>query len=240
MLRLVIVAVLAAWSAVGAANPMAYREPTEGDIQKQQAIIDSEGRKGGTLYESPEFGVLIGKERKKIEQVKPLLPNKIELPEELRNQQWSAAFDQVEMAAGEMPTEAPGATYGPLVFASLSVGKANLKVLAADAQKGQGAVVFRGVKNDDFRAMRAELAGMGEGFVIDPTLFKRFDITEVPTIVLPLEPVVPCEPEGCPAIAFVKVSGNVTVQAAMDYIQINSSQPKAKTLAGEILKRIQQ
>lgn len=240
MLRLVIVAGLAAWSAVGAANPMAYREPTEGDIQKQQAIIDSEGRKGGVLYESPEFGVLIGKERKKIEQVKPLLPNKIELPEELKNQQWAAAFDQVEIAAGEMPTEAPGATYGPLVFASLSVGKENLKVLAADAQKGQGAVLFRGVKNDDFRAMRAELAGMGEGFVIDPTLFKRFDITEVPTIVLPLEPVVPCEPEGCPAIAFVKVSGNVTVQAALDYILINSAQPKAKALAREILKRIQQ
>lgn len=240
MLRLVMVSVLMTVGAYAAANPMEYRDPTASELKQQQTIIESEGAKGDSYYQSQDFAKELGKERKKVEQVKPFLPNKIELPEDLKNQQWADAFDRVEIAAGEMPKEAPGATYGPLVFASLSVGKENLKVLAADAQKGQGAVVFRGVKNDDFRAMRAELTGMGEGFVIDPTLFKRFDITEVPTIVLPLEPVVPCEPEGCPAIAFVKVSGNVTVQAAMDYIQINSAQPKAKGLAGEILKRIQQ
>lgn len=240
MLRLVIGVVAAGAVAIATASPVTYSEPSEAAMKQQKSVIESEGRKAEAYYEGQDFATLIGKERKKIEQVKPLLPNKLELPEELKNQQWAGAFDQVEIAAGEMPKDAPGVNYGPLVFASLSVNKESLKLIAADAQKGQGAVVFRGVKNDDFRAMRAELAGMGEGFVIDPTLFIRFGITEVPTIVLPLEPVVPCEPDGCPAIAFVKVAGNVTVAAAMDFIQINSAQPKARALAKEILKRIEQ
>lgn len=241
MLRLVIVACSALMAASVMANSiLEYREPTAAAVQAQQAQVQADSGRADTYYNSKAFKDGLAKEQQKLQTVQPLPANKLELPDDLKNQRWAEAFNQVEQAAGEMPKEAPGAVYGPLVFASLSVGRDNLKILASDAHKGQGAVVFRGVKNDSFKEMRAALTGLGDGYVIDPTLFLRFNITEVPTIVLPLDPVTPCEPDGCPPIAFVKVAGSVTVEAAMEYIRINSSQARAKQLASDILKRIRE
>lgn len=242
MLRLVIGLMLLVPQWVFAEGGMtSYREPTAGELEQQQRNVQSGLQQGEVYYQDETFRDKLSEQRARMELVPSTSPaNKLEVPPEVMGQKWADAFNKLEQQATDTAAApAKGAT-APLVFASLSLPRDTLKLLAADAVRSGGAVIFRGLKQDDFRLMRAELSGLGEGFAIDPTMFLRFGITEVPSFVLPVDPVVPCNPNGCPPIRFVKVSGNVTVEAALEYIRINSQDPEAKALADSVLTKLRE
>lgn len=242
MLRPVMVLALAVSTVALAQDGMTtYREPSAAELKQQGEYVTNELKKGEAYYKSEAFSGKLLEERTKAMKVPDTLPgNKLEVPPEVLNQKWAGAFNGLEEKAMEAAKKGQSGPLAPFAFASLSMPKDSLKNLARDAVKAGGGVVFRGLKNDDFKAMRAELQGMGEGFVIDPTMYQRFGITEVPAFVMPVEPIAPCNPNGCPPVRFVKVTGNVTVEAALEYIRINSNEPDAKALADGFLKKLRE
>lgn len=243
MLRLVIAAALLAASAALAEEPqggiITFREPTEGELQQQQAYMRDNLQKGEGYFSSKAFEDSLKSERAKVYQVPDNAPGyRVDMPAGVMSQSWADRFNEVEAKANDMAKNPLQGNRTLIVFASLSMPRETLKALAADARKVGGAVVFRGLKNDDFVAMRKELQGLGEGFAIDPTLYQRFAVEEVPTYVLPVEPLMPCDINGCPPSRYMKLVGNVSVDGALDYMRLNSAEPGGRDIADTYLKKL--
>lgn len=71
-----------------------------------------------------------------------------------------------------------------LVFVSFSMPETAIKQLAHDLKKLGGALVIRGLINNSFRDTSLYLQKLGEGVLLDPTLFEKFNITSVPTFII--------------------------------------------------------
>jgi len=71
-----------------------------------------------------------------------------------------------------------------LVFASFSMPEPTLKQLASDLKKINGALVIRGLINNSFKETALYLQKLGEGVLLDPTLFEKFNIAAVPTFII--------------------------------------------------------
>jgi type-F conjugative transfer system pilin assembly protein TrbC len=56
------------------------------------------------------------------------------------------------------------------------------------------------------------------GLVIDPTLFTRFGIGQVPSVVVAESAAVPCTAEACAIPAHVKLAGDVPLRYALERI----------------------
>lgn len=239
MLRLVTIGLTVVIASAQESEPIANTCPSESVVLRARHQIDEELKKADDYYTSKAFQDNLLNARSKARNLpSSFTDNMLNVPVEVMNQRWMDAFNRVEDDARRFASLPPPGSLAPIILVSLSMPRETLTTLAADALKTGGAVYFRGLKNDDFRAMRRELTGLGEGFAIDPTLFERFEISEVPTFVLPLEPVPPCESNGCPATRFVKVRGNISLEAALEYLSINSQEPKTKTIAEAWLKKI--
>lgn len=244
MLRLVIftTVVIMSWSQIGFAEDgqgaaTSYREPTEAELQRFKLQSNDGLKQAENYYQSEAFRERLSVERAKAGKMPAnTTVGKFELPPAVMDQKWADAFAKAETASTEEMNKPAKSNFGPIVFVSLSMPRDNLKQLAAEAVKVGGGVIFRGLKNDNFKEMRQELAGLGNGFAIDPTLFERFNVTEVPSFVLPLEPVTPCDINGCVPVKHVKVTGNVSLSAALDYISVNSHEAEAKDTAAAFLK----
>ncbi len=71
-----------------------------------------------------------------------------------------------------------------LVFASFSMTESALKQLASDLKKVGGALVIRGLINNSFKDTSLYLQELGEGVLLDPTLFEKFNVKTVPTFII--------------------------------------------------------
>ncbi|HEX4045769.1 MAG TPA: type-F conjugative transfer system pilin assembly protein TrbC [Gammaproteobacteria bacterium] len=75
-----------------------------------------------------------------------------------------------------------------MIFVSFSMPKESLKGWLQEAEKIQAPVIIRGLVNNSFKATinkMAELTLNNHGGVqLDPTLFKQFDIQQVPAVVV--------------------------------------------------------
>lgn len=117
-------------------------------------------------------------------------------------------------------------TPGLLYFASFSVPEASLDRTIDQAEKSGAALVLRGlVKGGDFRATAERLGKLLKGrrvsFLIDPTLFTRFEIERVPTVVLISDGEVPrCEDQACnaPVPPHWAIAGDVSIDYALEAI----------------------
>ncbi|MEX1265672.1 MAG: type-F conjugative transfer system pilin assembly protein TrbC, partial [Woeseia sp.] len=111
------------------------------------------------------------------------------------------------------------------VFASFSMPRASLRSLIAQGELAGVPVVLRGLVNNSIEdTMQAVLALYTEGerqqsgAVIDPTLFARFDVRQVPTVVVAESPARACSVEACPTPAHVKIAGDVPLRYSLDRI----------------------
>jgi conjugal transfer pilus assembly protein TrbC len=113
-----------------------------------------------------------------------------------------------------------------IVFASLSMTPASLKVMFKDVTKAGGVVVFRGFKNGSVKDFTAGLAGTIdkgqklEGVGIDPRLFRAFDVQMVPTWIVVSGDFEPCDGFHCTTAVppYDRVAGNVTADFALETI----------------------
>jgi conjugal transfer pilus assembly protein TrbC len=197
----------------------AMRMPTEKDLDSARAVLPGQDDVQGAMAARRQAGM------PKV----PLVP-----PSGA-----SAPIDAVELAAqyervqarqrgevtGDQEAQERTAS-GPLMFVSLSMPRASLERILVDAEKLKAPMVLRGVKGSSMRKTAAEIKEiLGKHRVawsIDPSLFKRFGVEGVPTLVLidPTRPVmVACGAAHCQSPAFSKVSGDVTMRYALEQIQ---------------------
>ncbi len=126
----------------------------------------------------------------------------------------------------------------PLVLVSLSMPEQTLKGLTIEAARLGGSIAFRGAKEDSVMKMRNEFARIGIEGQIDPSFFRRFNVDEVPTFIMPLEPIKLCDSDNCPMSRHVKVSGLVSLETALEFISRNSQEADAKAIAEQWLDKL--
>jgi conjugal transfer pilus assembly protein TrbC len=114
-----------------------------------------------------------------------------------------------------------------ILFASFSMPAQSLRQMMQEATEYGLTIVFRGFVNNsvfDTRAKLEEVFGedeVGEAFAIDPTLFRRFDITSVPVLVVLADSLDVCETPACetdPVPLHDRLSGNIPVETALRII----------------------
>ena len=114
-----------------------------------------------------------------------------------------------------------------LVFVSLSMPREALKRIVEQAEMAGATLVFRGLKGDSMMKMGEEIkAIIGDSNVsvaIHPPAFQQFSVTRVPAVVLARPEASSVLDSGCSkAGTFVKVTGDVSLEYALEYIERTS------------------
>ncbi len=97
-----------------------------------------------------------------------------------------------------------------MVFVSLGMADEALKALSQQAKALGGVLVIRGLVENSFQKTHQRLKSLGIPIDIDPTLFERFEVTRVPSIVLA------DVKDGKLTGSFDKVRGNVSLKSALE------------------------
>ncbi len=216
-----------------------YQEPSAALLQQQQELMQNGMKGADAFYQDKTFLDSLATERQRAQAVpNNFKPGRLDMPENVRNQTWADRFNEMEAKANEAVKEGAIGSQAILIFVSFSLPEATIKSLAAEAKRAGGVLVFRGLKGDDLIQMRKALTGMGEGFAIDPTLYRRFSIEKVPTFVLPVDPIIPCNSEGCEPGRHVSVAGNVTLEAALEFMSTNAKTDGSVAITNEALMRL--
>lgn len=85
------------------------------------------------------------------------------------------------------------------IFVSFSMPKETLKALAIEAKRHNAVLVIRGIIENSFLKTATFLKELGEGVILDPLLFREYNVVVVPTFI-------EAQPTG-----YRKISGNVTL-----------------------------
>lgn len=141
---------------------------------------------------------------------------------------------------GLRPTEESGL----FIMVSFSMPRESIERLASLANKAGGTLVLRGMVDDSLKKT-AEIVGdflkryPGAQFQIDPTLFNRFAVDQVPAFVISIQPLdrSTCAKECDPRTSFASVSGDVTLDYALEYLAKQRDERFA-SLAERRLKRL--
>jgi type-F conjugative transfer system pilin assembly protein TrbC len=125
-----------------------------------------------------------------------------------------------------------------LILVSFAMPDSELQELATQGARIGAPLVLRGLVDDSFPETQKRLMGFrtihGASFRVDPTVFSRFSVSEVPTFVLPLEPLQTCSMTSCPAPAHVRLTGDAGLDYVLDEIDRRSQDLRARTLAQQL------
>lgn len=124
----------------------------------------------------------------------------------------------------------------PVIMVSFSMPETTIKRLLEQARKVDGSLVFRGFKDDQLQVMMEkinELDVKKGSIIVDPTLFSRFDVNQVPTFVIPSEPIMPCTDSVCETPQHIKVTGDVSLDYVFELVERTGTQQDK-----DIVKRI--
>lgn len=114
-----------------------------------------------------------------------------------------------------------------MIFVSLAMPAESLERLTQQAERAGAVLVLRGLKNDSLKDTTAEIYKYERkhkaAWQINPPAFKKFDVSVVPTFVLAkASQAIDAMADGCaPAGSFVAVSGDVTLDYALEAIGKN-------------------
>ena len=133
-------------------------------------------------------------------------------------------FGEMIHAASANLKENQGTAPQFMVFVSTSMPEQALKRIIADTSAAGGVVVFRGFPGNSGKAFIAALSRVVEkdqqfaSIGIDPRLFRAFDVTAVPTMVVSSTDFTPCDGLTCKTTPppFDRIEGNVTVRYALE------------------------
>lgn len=130
-----------------------------------------------------------------------------------------------------------------LVFVTLAMPEATLRLLVDQAARAHAVLVLRGLQNSSIRQTTARVQRLiGESptqFNIDPQAFDRFDVRIAPTFVLLKAGArfADCAAGACVASdAFASIAGDVSIGYALQAIARRS--PRFKSDAEQLLRRI--
>lgn len=114
-----------------------------------------------------------------------------------------------------------------LVMVSLSMPREALERIADQAERAGATLVFRGLKGDSITKMGAEIRSIvgnrNVSAIVHPPAFRQFGVTRIPAVIIARSEAGKVLDNGCSqADTFVKVSGDVSLDYALDYIERRS------------------
>lgn len=111
------------------------------------------------------------------------------------------------------------------IMVSCSMPRESIERLASQANKAGATLVLRGMVDDSLKKTAETVADFlqrypGAQFQIDPTVFKRFAVAQVPAFVISTPPpdTKTCGQECDPRNTFSSVAGDVTLDYALEYL----------------------
>lgn len=132
-----------------------------------------------------------------------------------------------------------------LVMVSLSMPREALERVATQAENAGATLVFRGLKGDSMMKMgeeiKAILGNRNVASVVHPPAFQQFSVTQVPAVVLARPEAGNVLENGCSRMeTFVKVTGDVSLDYALEYIERKSPNwaAIARDFRAKIVRRI--
>jgi len=223
-------------------------------MMEGNSVMPTDGRYSG----APGGSAPVGKEMRQVTSVEPAPLGSID---GIRPTSPDIDLDTLMARYGAMrPTPAlAGDKERLLVFISASVPRESLQRLARQAARVGAPLVLRGVVND-FPATaefmrdilgepekdgRPPATSSKQGSsqrkaraLIDPTLFARFDVRQVPAVVLVPDGACVAGIRACPhdTPAHIHVTGDVTLDYALDHIA--RTHPEAKSVADGLIARL--
>lgn len=119
--------------------------------------------------------------------------------------------------------------YDLIIMASLSMPPGALKHLAEQAQRANATFIFRGLSGNSMltmaRDVRNAMGGVSASVAVNPPAFKQFGVTQVPAIVIATHQAGNVLENGCSSPqTYIKVSGDVSLDYALEYIERQSPQ----------------
>lgn len=114
-----------------------------------------------------------------------------------------------------------------MVMVSLSMPREALERTAEQAERVGATLVFRGLKGDYMTRMGEEIQSIigkrNVSAVVHPPAFQQFSVTKVPAVVIARQEAGNVLENGCSqAGTFIKVSGDVSLDYALEYIERKS------------------
>lgn len=217
MLRVLIIVLCFLTTASYAEQPK-YKEPESEALKRAKAVTKDVFDKADALVKDGDFLKNLQTQRQSINAipngVKPSLYNLQDINPEIREDRILSKA----LAAGEQMQDhsAEPWTSSPIVLVSLSMPDSKIKSLMTEASKVGAHIVLRGALDNDIgktieRIQQFSDENQAGGIHIDPTLFRRFNVTTVPTFILPLEPVKTCDQNGCQVPEHVKAHGTASL-----------------------------
>jgi conjugal transfer pilus assembly protein TrbC len=129
-----------------------------------------------------------------------------------------------------------------MIFASLSMPHDVLSELSRQAKEAGGVMVLRGVLSEGWVATIKEARAInqdaGDLWEINPPMFKKFKVTTVPMFVLAdASQIIPSD-EGCaPDVAYASVTGDISVEQALNIIK-SKGKPEFSKMAEARINKI--
>lgn len=203
-----------------------YVEPTKEEIDRGKSLFSDSIKKADELSKSSLFLDDIRKERENLRGVPVVLPPPSSIDfDEMFMQKGSAKrwLSKVMEGHQNMSLAEQGdlSSRAPIILVSQSMGDAVLVDYIREAKKIGAVTALRGVVGDlkeTIQKLRELAKKGGGGIVIDPTLFRRFEVTQVPTLIMPTEPLKACKNEGCETPNHIKATGHVTIEYFLDLV----------------------
>jgi len=242
-----------AWSAPDVEHAIEQAQQTTKEMQSRTVEVFD---RADTLSTSPKFLQGLSKEATKaMKDVETLptqaLPNFPDPSSEML-QRARTDINKLLNQVQEQPQSAPtNQKTGPqlYVFVSTSMPDITLKRLLVQASRINGSLILRGLVEGDMGKTKAKIMQLLEadamgntqingGLSIDPTLFERFDIAQVPSFVVTNTPAERCSKSGCPSTDYARLSGDITIEYALETIAREA--PMMKESAQTILKRLEE
>jgi len=134
-----------------------------------------------------------------------------------------------------------------LVFVSSSMPDKTVRNYLKQTTNIDAALVYRGLINNSMKDMRAYLSGILQDqtedkkptILIDPTLYERFDIQQVPVIVVTESQIKPCQPTDCPTPVYHRVTGDVSLPWALSLVSRQIDSEALKSTLRPLIKEME-
>ena len=251
VLLLTLLVVPAAISAPSVERAMDHAQQSNRDMRSHTSKVLEEAEALSTL---PEFLDSVNQEAAKAllgadKHPTQLIPSFPELTDKQLQQARTDINQLLDQAQTQTEPAPQGQKTGPqlYVFVSTSMPDITLKRLLIQASRIDGSLILRGLVDGDMQKTKNKVMQLLEtdasgntqidgGLSIDPTLFERFDISQVPSFVVTNTPAERCNKMDCPSTDYARLSGDTTLEYALETIAREA--PAMRESAQTILKRM--
>lgn len=198
-----------------------FMEPSLSELNLQKRVTENVFAESETNLKNGQVNEVLTEERKKLKDL-GIGTFSFTLPEFLKMDHLHRYLnDSISASSKIQESQNRERDENILIFVSLSMPETELKSLLLEAQRANAAIVLRGVFGDWTKTLKKvkDIAGENGGILIDPNLFRRFQIQSVPSFVLPKESLERCTGTICPAIKYVTAKGSVSLRYFLEQVE---------------------